>query len=152
MEHDALARRPAVARVSDRIASFAGSGTFVLLHVVWFATWVLWNSGWFGLHRFDPYPFTFLTFIVSLEAIFLSTFVLISQNRMSQQSELRSHLDLQINLLAEQESTKTLRILLRVCERLGIDTDDEEMRQLMRETQPSQIVSDMTKHLPGEDS
>src|SRR3954466_10828991 len=92
-------------RLSDRIALFCGSMNFVYVHVVWFVAWIVYNS---VLHvkAFDPFPYTFLTMVVSLEAIFLSTFILISQNHDTKLSERRNHLDLQINMLAEQENTR----------------------------------------------
>ena len=96
----------------------AGTPWFAWLHVAWFAAWVAWNAGFVpGWHPIDPFPFSFLTLVVSLEAIFLSIFVLISQNNLTRLSERRAHLDLQINLLAEQESTKTVALLERIAQR-----------------------------------
>jgi uncharacterized membrane protein len=103
LEVTAAARRSSSDRVADAITHFCGSMVFIYVHVVWFGGWILWHL----LPRlpqalhFDPYPFQFLTFVVSLEAIFLSTFILISHNRQSRMTELRNHLDLQINLLSE---------------------------------------------------
>jgi uncharacterized membrane protein len=89
----------------------AGTGWFAGLHVVWFAGWIAWNTWLVASWRpVDPFPFSFLTLVVSLEAIFLTLFVLISQNNLTRQSERRAHLDLQVNLLAEQESTKTVAL------------------------------------------
>jgi uncharacterized membrane protein len=95
--------------------------TFVWVHIAWYSAWILVNS-LPGIHPFDPFPFTFLTFMVSLEAIFLSTFILISQNHETRLSELRNNLDLQINLLTEQENTKMLRMLERIAEKVGAKT------------------------------
>jgi len=94
-------------RVSARITSFAGGPAFLGFHALWFTVWISWNLS--RAHPIDPYPFTFLTFLVSLEAIFLTSFVLISQKHMDQQSHRRAALDLQINLLAEKEMTKVLK-------------------------------------------
>jgi uncharacterized membrane protein len=89
-------------RVADRVTSFAGSLKFVYLHSVWFAIWVLVNIGILGAAlKFDPFPFGLLTMIVSLEAIFLSTFVMVSQNRQAARADLRSQLDYETNLRAE---------------------------------------------------
>jgi len=122
LERDALLRRSAAERIGDRVASVAGSATFAILHIGWFAGWILVNVGVVpGVPVFDPYPFNFLTLVVSLEAIFLSIFVLISQNRLTRQADRRAHLDLQINLLAEQEATMTLRLLQRICRHLGLE-------------------------------
>jgi len=110
------------------------------VHVVWFGVWVLANT-LPGVRHFDPYPFTFLTFVVSLEAIFLSTFILISQNHETKLSERRSHLDLQINLLTEQENTKMLKILSSIAERVGAKTDDDVGVQVLGQpTRPESLV------------
>ncbi|MFH1650055.1 MAG: DUF1003 domain-containing protein [Candidatus Woesearchaeota archaeon] len=100
-------------KVSDIIAQFSGSITFVILHVIWFWAWIHANNGGsiFGLKNFDPYPFGLLTMIVSLEAIILSTFILISQNRQAQKSELRADLDYKVNLSTEKAVAEVLAIL-----------------------------------------
>src|SRR5436853_252405 len=101
LEQQALARRSSAERFSDWIVSRAGRMKIIALHVAWFAVWILWNSGRVGVRPFDPYPYPALTTIVSLEAIFLSLFILASQNREMRRADERAHLDLQINLLAE---------------------------------------------------
>jgi uncharacterized membrane protein len=89
-------------RVADTITNFAGSLRFVYLHSVWFFVWVVFNIGLFGVAlKFDPFPFGLLTMIVSLEAIFLSTFVMVSQNRQAARADLRAKLDFETNLRAE---------------------------------------------------
>jgi uncharacterized membrane protein len=109
IEHEALQSRSAAERLGDFVAQQAGRIWFAELHVIWFVAWALLNSGNVAfVHPFDRFPYPFLTLVVSLEAIFLSLFILISQNRASRQADRRSHLDLQINLLAELESSKTL--------------------------------------------
>lgn len=108
-------------RISDAITDFTGSMAFVYIHVVWFAVWILLNIGLIHIphvSEFDKFPFGLLTMIVSLEAIFLSTFVLISQNRLAAASEKRAELDLQVNLLAEQKATKVLEMLDQITEQL----------------------------------
>lgn len=108
-------------RISDAITDFTGSMAFVYVHVVWFALWILLNVGLIhipNVSEFDKFPFSLLTMIVSLEAIFLSTFVLISQNRLAAASEKRAELDLQVNLLAEQKATKVLEMLDQITEQL----------------------------------
>ncbi len=93
-------------RVADWLAWFSGSMAFLLLHAVWFGTWVALNTGLVnvpGLSGFDPFPFGLLTMIVSLEAIFLSTFVLISQNRQVEKDKVRNDIEYEVNLTAEQE-------------------------------------------------
>jgi uncharacterized membrane protein len=85
-------------RLADEISAFSGSMRFVYIHVVWFTVWIVLNV---TIARFDPYPFGLLTLIVSLEAIFLSTFVLLSQNREATRSDLRSESDFETNVLSE---------------------------------------------------
>ena len=125
-------------RISQAVAAFCGSMTFVWVHVAWFSTWIILNS--IPRLRFDPFPYTFLTLVVSLEAIFLSTFILISQNHDTKLTERRNHLDLQVNMLAEQESTKTLDLLRRVAEKLGVPADDPETKVLAESMEPEKLV------------
>jgi len=105
-------------RVADNIAEMSGSVSFVFFHILWFAFWIHVNTGHptFGISEFDPYPFGLLTMIVSLEAIFLSTFILISQNRQMQKSELRAELDYQTNLKTEKDVAEVLSILHQLLE------------------------------------
>jgi uncharacterized membrane protein len=140
LEEAAMARRTGGDRVAAAIARFCGRMTFVWIHVVLFAIWIAYNAlPWF--EPFDPYPFTFLTLVVSLEAIFLSTFILISQNYDMRISERRSQLDLQINLLAEQENTKALQILERIAKKVGAHIgDDAQVRALEEATRPQALV------------
>ena len=107
-------------RVADVITSFAGSLNFVYLHTVWFLTWVLLNVGLFGASfEFDKFPFGLLTMIVSLEAIFLSTFVMVSQNRQAARSDIRAQLDFETNLRSEIWS-------VHIGEKLGVDPQHVE--------------------------
>ena len=140
LEEAAMAKRNGADRVASAIARFCGSMTFVWIHVVIFSAWVGYNAlPWF--HPFDPYPFTFLTLVVSLEAIFLSTFILIGQNYDMRVSERRNQLDLQINLLAEQENTKALQILERIAKKVGAHvSDDPQVRALEEATRPEALV------------
>ena len=133
-------RRTRADRIAAGIARFCGSMTFVWIHVVVFAAWIGYNVlPWF--HAFDPYPFTFLTLVVSLEAIFLSTFILISQNYDMRISERRNQLDLQINLLAEQENTKMLQVLELIAKKVGAHVeDDPQIRALEEATHPDSLV------------
>ena len=124
LEESAKANRNKTDQMADVIAQFCGSFTFVCVHLIWFAAWIVINIIP-GLPHFDAYPFTFLTLVVSLEAIFLSTFILISQNHETRVSERRNQLDLQINLLTEQENTKMLKILERIADKVGASTQDD---------------------------
>jgi uncharacterized membrane protein len=111
MEHSALAQRSLSARLGDVIATHAGKMWFIVFHAVWFAIWRWLNSDPKRKFAFDPFPFQLLSTIVSPESIFLSLFILMSQNRSNIQADQRNHLDLQINLLSEQENTKMLQML-----------------------------------------
>src|SRR6185503_17053929 len=91
----------------------------------WFAVWIGWNVVAPPRLHFDPYPFTFLTFVVSLEAIFLSTFILISQNHEELLARRRNHLDLQINLLSEQENSQIIKMLTSIQSHLKMARDPE---------------------------
>ena len=126
-------------KLAEKVATFCGRITFVWIHAVAFAAWILWNTLPHFQH-FDPYPFTFLTLCVSLEAIFLSSFILIAQNYEMRMTERRAHLDLQINLLAEQESTKVLKLLHAMARKLDVlQEDDAEIGQLAVAVQPETI-------------
>lgn len=131
-------------RVADTITGFSGNMYFIEFHVIWFAVWIAWNMGLLGLQPFDAFPFGLLTMIVSLEAIFLATFVLISQNRLTEMSDKRADLDLQINLLAEYEITKILRITDAIADHLGLkEGEDPELEQLKEEVSPERILREM---------
>ena len=154
VEEDALARRSGADRIAAFVAEFCGSMPFVWLHVAWFCAWLSLNS-WPGTRHFDPYPFTFLTLIVSLEAIFLSAFILISQNYELRISDRRNQLDLQINLLTEQENTKMLQMLDRIAKKMGIDEEDADLRILEQKTDPEKLISQIEQaqhHLATENS
>ncbi|MDQ6786655.1 MAG: DUF1003 domain-containing protein [Acidobacteriota bacterium] len=132
-------------RIAEVIANFCGSMTFVWVHVLWFGVWVLVNT-LPGVEPFDPFPFTFLTLVVSLEAIFLSTFILISQNQETRITERRNNLDLQINLLTEQENTKMLQILERIAEKVGVVIDDDPTVSILEQaTRPEKLVEQITQ-------
>jgi uncharacterized membrane protein len=143
-------------RLADAITAFSGRMAFVYLHVAWFGAWILVNTGRFGVRPFDPFPYGLLTMIVSLEAIFLSTFVLISQNRMSEESERRADLALQIGLLTEHEVTRILRMLDAVRGKLGAEKAAEagEIADLETDTRPEDVLAEIAKlqqrYLDGE--
>jgi uncharacterized membrane protein len=141
LEEAAKAQRTTADRVADAISDFCGSMTFVWVHIAWFVIWIGLNTWLPKKDHFDPFPFTFLTLVVSLEAIFLSTFILISQNHQTRLSERRNHLDLQINLLSEQENTKMLQLLERIAQHIGIPGGgDPHVKVLEESTQPEQLV------------
>lgn len=112
-------------KLADKVTAIAGSTIFLLLNVIWFVAWVAVNTGTFGDDLiFDEYPFGFLTMVVSLEAIILSVFVLISQNRQSERAEIRAELDYLTDLQADTEITTLISILERLAEKQQIDITD----------------------------
>ena len=124
--------RSGLERFVDALNEVASSPRFLAFHAVWFLVWLPWNTGLFGLKPFDPYPFGFLTFVVSLEAIFLSIFVLMAQKRESAIAELREELMLQVSLRLEQEVTKTLQLVAGLYTRLGHRTgEDPELMEML---------------------
>jgi len=147
LEEESNRARTFADRISDAIAGFAGTLSFVAVHIAVFALWVVWNLGWLGLPRFDPYPFVFLTLLVSFEAVLMATFVLIKQNRMSARADERAHFDLQVNLLTERELTKALQLLDSMALRLGVDSD-AEIRELEKVTAVDKLAEEIRERLP----
>ena len=131
-------------RIADGVTRFAGSIPFIYFHVLWFGVWVLANLEIGGFPAFDPFPFGLLTTIVSLEAIFLSTFVLVSQNRQAEISERRAELDLQFDLLAEYEVTRILKLVDAMAKEMNLDEfDKEEIKELKRDVKPETVLQEL---------
>jgi uncharacterized membrane protein len=131
-------------RIADVITSFSGRMIFAYIHIVWFGVWILLNTGRFGMHVFDPFPYGLLTMLVSLEAIFLSTFVLISQNRLGEQTEHRADLNLHIGLLTEHELTRVLQMLDAIQDKIGVvDDHRSELADLEMETRPEDVLAEI---------
>src|SRR5438270_9769635 len=143
-------RRGWVDRLADVIANFSGSMGFVLVHVGWIVGWFLWNTGVIpGVKKFDPYPFILLAMIVSVEGVLLSTFVLMKQNRMQRKSDARDHVNLQIDLLAEEVVTKSVSLVgaqLRKMEISEADTDPER-EEMAESTSVDTLAGDVQKEL-----
>ena len=149
-EKRALASRSIPARIGDAIATQAGKMWFIVFHVFWFVIWIGLNVRGQGVPAFDPFPFSLLTTIVSLESIFLSLFILMSQNRSGLQADHRNHLDLQINLLAEDENTKMIRMLQALCEHQNLSiAKDPEISELAKRTRVKDVISDLERNLPS---
>ena len=145
MREDADQSRSRQDRLADYITRFSGSLLFFYLHALWFGVWIAVNLGWFGLTPFDPFPFGLLTMIVSLEAIFLSTFVLISQNRQAVVADQRADLDLQINLLAEYEITRLLVLVDSIAKKLDVQQcEDPELAELEQKVEPDVLVQKLS--------
>lgn len=134
--------------VSDRITRFTGSLHFVYLHLGVFGLWILINLGWTPLPPFDP-SFVVLAMIASVEAIFLSTFVLISQNRMAALADQRADLDLHISLLTEHEVTRLVALVTAIADHLGIElAQDPELAELAQDVAPEEVL----QHLRAEET
>jgi len=145
-ERAILLSRSKTEQVSDWIAQTMGGGLVLVLHVIWFIVWVAVNAGAIpGVEPFDPFPFPLLTMTVSLEAIFLALIVLASQNRLALQSDKRSHLDLQIDLLAEREMTAVLQLLEDIARHLQVQTSvtPEQLGDLMKKTDLRRLLNRM---------
>ena len=144
------ARRSWQDRVADAVTRFSGSIPFVYLHLALFGSWVAINLGWLPLPRFDP-SFVVLAMVASVEAIFLSTFVLISQNRMAALNEQRAELNLQVSLLAEHEITRLVSLVKDMAERMGVEAaQDPELSELSRDVHPEKVLDRIEQERPKE--
>ncbi len=134
--------------LADRMIGVASSTGFLIAHVVAFVAWIVINSPLPGMPQFDPYPVGMLTTTVSLEAIFLSIFVLMTQSRESKIGELREELTLQVNLRIEEEVTKTLHLVAGLYSRLNLQlADDAELRAMLEPLDPKAIESDLAEQI-----
>jgi uncharacterized membrane protein len=132
-------------KIADKVTFFTGSMLFVYLHLALFSLWIIWNAGLIGLKPFDP-SFVVLAMFASVEAIFLSTFVLISQNRMNEQADKRADLNLQVSLLAEHEVTRLITLVRIMAKKMNIeDADDPEIDELSKDVQPEKVMDTMEK-------
>jgi uncharacterized membrane protein len=144
-------RRSLDERIADAVTYFAGSMRFVYLHVVVFGLWIAINLGWLPVRPFDP-TFVVLAMAASVEAIFLSTFVLISQNRMAALADKRADLDLQISLLAEHEISRVIALLTVIAERMDIEqARDPELAELARDVEPQRVMERIAEHEDAEE-
>lgn len=146
MEEEGDADRSPAERISERIGHFAGTLSFVVVQVAFAAAWIAINARG---DRFDPYPFPLLGGVLAFEAVTLTAFVLIRQNRMSLRADRRNHLGLQVNLLSEREATKIIQMLERLSQQLGIEeaVTDPESRDLSGDTSIETIARDLRQGL-----
>jgi len=152
LEKAANLHRSPTDKMAEAISRFVGSMLFVYLHLLWFGAWIAVGTlpGIPDSWRVDPFPFTFLTFVVSLEAIFLSTFILISQNHEERLARRRNHLDLQINLLSEQENSQMLKMLEEIQEHLQIKSNSIA-RLLKEDARPEELISQIEDVIEDKD-
>jgi uncharacterized membrane protein len=150
-EEQALEQRSSSERLADSVGIFAGSLSFVVLHLVFVTAWLLVNSGQIPRVRsFDPWPFSLLGVIVAVEAVILSSFILMRQNRMMRRGERRDHLNLQVDLLAEKEITKLLQMVRAICGHMGLQNimADTEIRDLSQNTSIESLSQTLEDRLP----
>jgi uncharacterized membrane protein len=150
-EEDALEQRPLADALMEQIGGSVGTIWFVAVHLLAVALWVAVNTGLIpALAVFDPYPFNFLSTVASVEAVLLVAFVLRKENRMSALADRRAHLDLQVNLLTERETSKIIQLLLKLCEKHGIQqgAGDPEAHELARTTRVGHVLDELGKRLP----
>jgi len=151
LEESSIRNRSAGDKIADWIGGFSGSITFVLLHAIIYGLWILVNLNMVpGIKPFDRFPFLLLSVVVSVEAIFLSTFVLMKQNRMSKRADQRAHLDLQINLLSEREMTMVLQLLQQISHRLGVGASGAHIDELITETSVEALAQQISEKLQDE--
>jgi uncharacterized membrane protein len=153
LEEEALGRRTPTQRASDTIVKLIGSTTFLLLHLLLVVAWAAINLNLvLGIKAFDPFPFGILALIVSSESVFLTIFVLISQNRMARAAERRSHLDLQVGMLTEQELTTVLQLLNKLCEHAGVDVKSTapQVQHFEKSTDVLKLADEIKDKLPDE--
>jgi uncharacterized membrane protein len=151
LEQDALERRTTTERISEAIAKFIGSVAFLLLQILLVLTWSAINLNVIpGVKPFDPFPFGILALVISSESVILTIFVLMSQNRMTRQAERRSHLDLQVGMLAEQELTTMLEMQQKICRHIGVDvtSSKSELQSFAAATDVHKLASELEDKLP----
>lgn len=151
LKSKADARRKPTECFADGITKIFGSVVFLVINAFWFLGWIIINTNVIpGIAPFDPFPFGLLTMIVSLQAIFLSIFVLISQNRAGKVADLREEIDLQVDIITEQEITKILQMLTLLFEKHGISTaGDKELQSMLHPTNLEKIESAMEREVNG---
>jgi uncharacterized membrane protein len=143
------ARRTPTEKAADWMTSGFGSMTFLIVNSLFFTGWLIINTGLIeGITPFDPFPFSLLTTIVSLEAIILAIFVLISQNRSMKVDDLREEIHLQINIVSEKEITKVMQMTTLLLEKHGIDlSKDPELKRLLKPISEEELERSLEKEL-----
>ena len=147
-EAQALKHRSFFTQIADDLTAAFSSNTFLILNVLFFTFWTVVNTGLIPIvPAFDPFPFGLLTMVVSLEAIILSIVILVSQNRQSYVSSLREELHLQVNLIAEEEITKVLKLLAEMREKMGINEVDPELNEMVERINTSYIERSLVEQI-----
>jgi uncharacterized membrane protein len=144
MEQASVQQRTFGERLADFIAAWVGSWPFLIVQTVLLIAWMIVNVvGWWN--HWDPYPFILLNLALSFQAAYATPIIIMSQNRQTRVSERRNHLDLQVNLLAEQENTEQLRLLRLLCEKAGIEVGERQNHVLEEAVRPHEIVRQISE-------
>jgi uncharacterized membrane protein len=152
-EEEALEQRSTAERLADTVGLFAGSPQFIVLHLAIVIAWLLVNTGLISWAKpFDPWPFSLLGVIFAVEAVILSSFILMRQNRMMRRGVRRDHLNLQVDLLAEKEITTLLQMVRAICGHLGLQSivADKDIRELSKTTSIESLSQTLEDRLPGQ--
>ncbi len=147
-EAKSLRTRSLLTQLSDKLTEICGSTTFLIFHIIWFSVWLMINTGnipW--ISPFDPFPFGFLTLVVSLEAIFLSLFILVSQHRQSYITTIRDEVHMGVSLIIEEEVTKILGVLAEIRKEVGIKTPDPELEKMSHRIDTAYLERTITEQL-----
>jgi uncharacterized membrane protein len=144
-EAQELKKRPLIIKLADRLSNFFGSIWFLVFNAALFILWVFFV-------KFDPFPFSLLTLILSIEAIFLTIVVLISQQRQSHVSTIREEIDMHINRISEKEITKILTILKKIADKQGIKVEDEELDEMLKSIEVSYIERKLQEQMGEKES
>jgi uncharacterized membrane protein len=139
-EEEFLARRTVSERMGDRLGLLVGSLSFIAVHLGWFAIWILVNTLHWGISHFDPAPFPLLDTLVALEAIFLASFIVMRQSRLSRRSDERAHLALQVLILTEKEVTAVLNIQRQMAQKMGVKELGADVAQLSQQTSIDEVA------------
>jgi len=132
--------KPFEEKIAERIGRFTGNLAFVYTHAVIFGMWIIWNMGWLGLKPFDP-DFSVLQLVTQVEAIFLTTFILMSQNSLDAQADKRADLDLQVSLISEHEITRLIAMVKDIAQKLGVEeAKNPEIEELSKEVVPEKLM------------
>ena len=147
LESKALKNRSAGERLADKLTLFFGTPAFLILNTIIFFFWIILNSRLLPIPAFDPYPYILLITFVSLEAIILTTVVLMSQNRQNHLDTLREELQLQVEFIAEKEITKILELLIVLLKHHHINSDDPEVNEMLKTINTSYITRKLEEQI-----
>lgn len=145
----AAAKRTLLEKIADTMTAYFGSMVFLAMNALLFVVWILINTNKIpSIDAFDPFPFNLLTTLVSLEAIILAIFVLVSQNRSEKVDDLREETNLQLNLIEERELTKIIKMLVIVLEKQGVDlSKDPELHKMLQPISEEEIERSLEKEI-----